>query len=174
MPKVMRQMPPQVGREAQGCGEAALEASSDETCDPRHATQGTGTGSALLQAALTRENLQKVFKRARANKGAAGVDGLDRDPTAKHLASAWPDKELKGRGHSFVRYADDCNVYVGSQKAGERVMTALRAQYARLGLKVNETKSAVAKSLARAGRLGTAPLESDPAQAVAARHDDLS
>ena len=54
------------------------------------------------------------------------------------------DKELEKRGHSFVRYADDLNVYVGSQRAGERVMLALRGIYAKLKLQVNEDKSAVA------------------------------
>ncbi len=54
------------------------------------------------------------------------------------------DKELEKRGHAFVRYADDCNVYVRSRRAGERVMQALRRQYALLHLKVNESKSAVA------------------------------
>jgi RNA-directed DNA polymerase len=54
------------------------------------------------------------------------------------------DKELEKRGHTFVRYADDCNVYVRSQRAGERVMQALRRLYAKLRLRVNESKSAVA------------------------------
>ena len=303
MPKVMRQMPTQVGREAQGRGETVPDAASDETCGPRHATQDTG--SALVQAALTKENLQRALKRVRANKGAAGVDGLDINQTVEHLTSAWPaikeqllagtyrpsavrrvtipkpdggqrelgiptvtdrliqqallqvlqplldanfsehsygfrpgrsahqavlaaqahvqsgkpivvdvdlekffdrvnhdilidrlqkrisdagvirliraylnsgimsegvvqersqgtpqggplspllanvlldevDKELERRGHSFARYADDCNVYVGSLRAGERVMAVLQRLYAKLGLKVNEAKSAVA------------------------------
>lgn len=55
------------------------------------------------------------------------------------------DKELEKRGHCFVRYADDCNVYVRSRRAGERVLTALRSMYARLRLRVNEEKSAVAR-----------------------------
>jgi group II intron reverse transcriptase/maturase len=54
------------------------------------------------------------------------------------------DKELEKRGHAFVRYADDCNVYVRSERAGERVLRALRRQYAKLRLKVNESKSTVA------------------------------
>ncbi|RII82027.1 group II intron reverse transcriptase/maturase [Neopusillimonas maritima] len=54
------------------------------------------------------------------------------------------DKELERRGHCFVRYADDCNVYVHSRRAGERVMGLLRRLYARLRLRVNEIKSAVA------------------------------
>ncbi len=281
---------------------------SDEAGGPRHETENTG--SALLQAALTRENLQRAFKRVRANKGAAGVDGLDIDQTARHLATQWPvireqllagtyrpsavrrvtipkpdggqrelgiptvtdrliqqallqvlqpmldptfsehsygfrpgrrahdavlaaqsyvqsgrrvvvdvdlekffdrvnhdilidrlqkriddagvirliraylnsgimsdgvvvqryqgtpqggplspllanvlldevDKELERRGHCFARYADDCNVYVRSRKAGERVMALLRRMYARLHLTVNETKSAVASVFGR-------------------------
>ncbi|MFP9230380.1 group II intron reverse transcriptase/maturase [Pectobacterium cacticida] len=284
-------------------GEATGDPVSEETSSPRHGNERTG--SALLQAALTRENLQAAFKRVRANKGAAGVDGLDIDQTARHLVTAWPviragllagtyrpepvrrvmipkpdgsqrelgiptvtdrliqqallqvlqplldptfsehsygfrpgrrahdavlaaqshvqsgryivvdvdlekffdrvnhdilidrlrkripdagvirliraylnsgimdggvvmeryegtpqggplspllanvlldevDKALERRGHCFVRYADDCNVYVRSRRAGERVMGLLRRLYARLRLKVNETKSAVA------------------------------
>ena len=54
------------------------------------------------------------------------------------------DRELERRGHQFVRYADDCNVYVRSRRAGERVLQALRGCYARLRLVVNESKTAVA------------------------------
>ena len=53
------------------------------------------------------------------------------------------DKELEKRGHAFVRYADDCNVYVRSKRAGERVMGLLRRLYERLRLRVNESKSAI-------------------------------
>jgi RNA-directed DNA polymerase len=56
------------------------------------------------------------------------------------------DKELEKRGHHFVRYADDCNIYVRSQKAGERVMAGIEKFLAkRLKLKINKAKSAVAK-----------------------------
>lgn len=55
------------------------------------------------------------------------------------------DKELEKRGHAFARYADDCNVYVRSRRAGERVMEALKSLYAKLRLKVNQSKSAVAR-----------------------------
>jgi RNA-directed DNA polymerase len=55
------------------------------------------------------------------------------------------DKELEKRGHAFVRYADDCNVYVRSRRAGEDVMKTLRRLYGRLRLRVNEAKSAVAR-----------------------------
>jgi group II intron reverse transcriptase/maturase len=55
------------------------------------------------------------------------------------------DKVLERRGHRFARYADDCNVYVRSQRAGERVMAALVRRYAKLKLRVNVEKSAVAR-----------------------------
>ena len=299
----VRQKPGQPGRTGTTRGEAAPTPGSDEPDCPRRITEGTGSG--LLQAALTRENLQQAFKRVRANKGAAGVDGLDIDQTARALVHTWPvicqqilqgtyrpspvrrvaipkpdggerelgiptvtdrliqqallqvlqpildptfsehsygfrpgrrahdavlaaqsyvqsgrrvvvdvdlekffdrvnhdilidrlqkrigdagvirliraylnsgimqdgvvveryqgtpqggplspllanvmldevDKELESRGHRFARYADDCNVYVRSQRAGERVMALLRRLYAQLRLTVNETKSAVA------------------------------
>lgn len=54
------------------------------------------------------------------------------------------DRELERRGHNFVRYADDCNVYVRSIKAGQRVLAGLRRCYARLRLRINEAKTAVA------------------------------
>ncbi len=55
------------------------------------------------------------------------------------------DKELERRGHCFARYADDCNIYVCSQRAGERVMASVeRFLERRLKLKINRAKSAVA------------------------------
>jgi len=59
------------------------------------------------------------------------------------------DKVLEARGYSFARYADDCNVYVGSVKAGERVMALLRKRYSGLKLQINEAKSAVASAFGR-------------------------
>jgi RNA-directed DNA polymerase len=54
------------------------------------------------------------------------------------------DKELENRGHRFVRYADDCNVYVRSARAGRRVLASVtRYLKRRLRLSVNEAKSAV-------------------------------
>ena len=56
------------------------------------------------------------------------------------------DRELERRGHKFCRYADDCNVYVASRAAGERLLASLTRYLAeRLKLKVNEAKSAVAR-----------------------------
>jgi len=77
------------------------------------------------------------------------------------------DKELERRGHPFCRYADDCNIYVGSQAAGERVLASVtRFLEKRLKLRVNSEKSAVARTSERkflgyrilaGGRLGIAP-----------------
>jgi group II intron reverse transcriptase/maturase len=58
------------------------------------------------------------------------------------------DKELERRGHAFVRYADDLNVYVRTQRSGERVMTSLRKLFGRLKLRVNEAKSKVTRATA--------------------------
>jgi RNA-directed DNA polymerase len=74
-------------------------------------------------------------------------------PLSPLLANVLPDEvdqELERRGHRFVRYADDCNVYVRSQKAGVRVLDGLRKLYDQLHLKVNEAKSAVASAYGRA------------------------
>ncbi|MDR6204424.1 group II intron reverse transcriptase/maturase [Paraburkholderia graminis] len=98
MRQAMRQMPAQAGRVGVTCGEAARRTpTSDEACCPRH--ESGDTGSALLEAALTGENLKQAFKRVRSNKGAAGMDGLDVDQTSRHLVTAWPairEQLLKG------------------------------------------------------------------------------
>ena len=59
------------------------------------------------------------------------------------------DKALEVRVYSFARYADDCNVYVGSKKAGERVMVWLGKLYCDLRLQINEAKGAVCSALGR-------------------------
>jgi RNA-directed DNA polymerase len=78
-------------------GEAARDPVSDEATDPRHKIKSTGLG--LLQAVLARENMQRSWKRVKANKGAAGVDGLDIEQTCQLLVTAWPtirDQLLQG------------------------------------------------------------------------------
>ena len=295
-------------RSGSGQGEALPDPVSDEALRPRHESEDTGPG--LLTAVLARENMQQAWKRVRANKGAAGIDGLGIDETAEQLRTEWPlirdqllqgtyrpepvrrvtipkpdggerelgiptvtdrliqqallqvlqplldpsfsqhsygfrpgrsahqavyaaqayvqsgrrvvvdvdlekffdrvnhdilidrlrkkiadagvirlvrsyltsgvmmngvvvdrdagtpqggplspllanvlldevDKELERRGHCFVRYADDANVYVRSRRAGERVMRLLRRLYARLRLTVNEAKSTIASVFRR-------------------------
>lgn len=67
-------------------------------------------------------------------------------PLLSNLVLDELDRELKRRGHRYVRYADDCNIYVCSERAGQRVMKSItRFIMQKLKLKVNETKSAVAK-----------------------------
>ncbi len=67
-------------------------------------------------------------------------------PLLSNLVLDELDRELERRGHRFVRYADDCNVYVRSERAGQRVMESItRFITEELKLKVNETKSAVAR-----------------------------
>src|ERR1051325_5630410 len=67
-------------------------------------------------------------------------------PLLSNLVLDELDRELERRGHRFVRYADDCNIYVRSQRAGQRVMEGItRFITNKLKLKVNEAKSAVAR-----------------------------
>ena len=67
-------------------------------------------------------------------------------PLLSNLVLDELDRELERRGHRFVRYADDSNIYVRSERAGQRVMESItRFITQRLKLKVNETKSAVAR-----------------------------
>ena len=67
-------------------------------------------------------------------------------PLLSNLVLDELDRELERRGHRFVRYADDCNIYVRSEKAGQRVMESVKRFITqRLKLKVNEQKSAVAR-----------------------------
>lgn len=308
MRNARRQMSAQAERVGEAHGEAGRAPTRDEANSPRRDTESTGSG--LLHAALTRENLQRAWERVKSNKGAAGVDGLDIEQTARQLCWRWPqireqllrgtyrpspvrrvtipkpdggerelgiptvtdrliqqallqvlqpildptfskhsygfrpgrrahdavlaaqsyvqsgrrvvvdvdlekffdrvnhdilidrlrkriddagiirliraylnsgimsdgvvlerhqgtpqggplspllanvmldevDKVLEKHGHCFARYADDCNVYVRSRKAGERVMALLRKCYGKLRLKVNEAKSAVASVMGR-------------------------
>jgi RNA-directed DNA polymerase len=67
-------------------------------------------------------------------------------PLLSNLVLDELDRELEQRGHRFVRYADDCNIYVDSERAGQRVMESItRFITHRLKLKVNQEKSAVAQ-----------------------------
>ena len=97
MSKAMRQMLGQPGRVGVARGEAVRDLISDEAGGPPReysdtgsATSKAGTGG-LLEAALTRQNLQLAWKRVKANQGAAGADGLDIEQTAELLRSRWPD-----------------------------------------------------------------------------------
>ena len=88
MRRALRQMSAKVERSGKGQGEALSEPGSDEALRPRLEPEDTGPG--LLVAVLARENMQRAWKRVRANKGAAGIDGLAIDETAKRLVGEWP------------------------------------------------------------------------------------
>src|SRR5919198_745903 len=106
---------------------------------------------------------KRILKLTRAFLNAGVMEGGLVSPTEEGTPQGGPlspllsnlmldvlDKELEKRGHHFVRYADDCNIYVRSQKAGERVMAGIeRFLEKRLKLKVNKAKSAVAKPSVR-------------------------
>jgi group II intron reverse transcriptase/maturase len=89
MKKALHQMPAQAGRVTTGDGEAVSKVISDEACSTRHETESAGQG--LLGQALARENMQRAWKRVKANKGAAGVDGMDIAETSRYLTNAWPN-----------------------------------------------------------------------------------
>ena len=95
--KVVRQMPGQTGRAGRRHGEAGPDTASEETGGTLHEHPDTGSAKqmagigGLLEAALTRQNLQAAWKRVKANKGAAGVDGLDIEQTAQVIRTSWID-----------------------------------------------------------------------------------
>jgi RNA-directed DNA polymerase len=112
----------------------------------------------ILMSRLGRKIRDKRLKRLINAILKAGVkEGEETLPTPKGTPQGGPlspllsnillddlDKELERRGHSFARYADDCNIYVKSRQAGKRVLQSI-TQYVegKLKLKVNQTKSAV-------------------------------
>src|SRR6476659_4900970 len=89
-------------------------------------------------------------------------------PLLSHLVVDELDRELERRGHRFVRYADDCNIYVRSEKAGRRVMTSLtRFIEGRLKLQINAQKSAVARPWQRSFLGFTVTDEPQPRRRIA-------
>jgi retron-type reverse transcriptase len=98
MSKAMHQKFAKAKRTSVANGEAVGDPARDEACGPQWVIEGTG--SALLEAMLTRANLQRAWKRVKANKGVAGVDGLDIAQTAEYLKTHWPeirDQLLQGK-----------------------------------------------------------------------------
>ena len=101
----------------------------------------------LIRAFLTAGVMQNGLVSA-VDEGAP--QGGPLSPLVSNLVLDELDQELERRGHRFVRYADDCNVYVRSERAGKRVMESLTAFITgRLKLKVNTQKSAVARPVER-------------------------
>jgi len=116
----------------------------------------------LIDRLRKRVNDAGVIRLVRAYLNAGIMDGgvvierVEGTPQGGPLSPLLPnvlldevDRELERRGHRFARYADDCNVYVRSQKAGERVMSLLKRCYDKLHLKINQSKSAVASVFGR-------------------------
>jgi RNA-directed DNA polymerase len=112
----------------------------------------------LLAAVAARISDRRVLRVIRAYLTAGVLDGGLFEESCEGVPQGGPlspllsnlvldelDRELERRGHRFVRYADDCNIYVRSEKAGQRVMASLtRFIERRLKLQVNGDKSAVA------------------------------
>ena len=71
-------------------------------------------------------------------------------PLLSNIVLTELDRKLEERGHRFVRYADDCNIYVRSERAAERVLSSTKGYVeGRMRLKVNEAKSAVGLAVNR-------------------------
>ena len=117
----------------------------------------------LMARVAKRVKDKRLLKLIRAFLNAGVMDGGLVSPTQEGTPQGGPlspllsnlvlddlDRELEKRGHRFVRYADDCNIYVRSERAGQRVMGNIRCFITRkLKLKVNEAKSAVARPWVR-------------------------
>jgi RNA-directed DNA polymerase len=113
----------------------------------------------LMAALAKRTSDRRLLKLIRAFLNAGVMENGPLEATAEGTPQGGPlspllsnivldelDKELERRGHAFVRYADDCNIYVRSERAGERVMESISDFITRrLRLKVNQQKSAVAR-----------------------------
>jgi RNA-directed DNA polymerase len=98
---------------------------------------------AMLEAGIMENGLEQPSEEGTPQGGPLS-------PLLSNLVLDELDRELEARGHRFVRYADDSNIYVRSERAGQRVMESIKRFIAKkLKLKVNEAKSAVAKPQVR-------------------------
>ena len=131
---------------------------SDEALRPRPEAEDTGPG--LLAAVLARENMQQAWKRVRANKGAAGIDGLGIDETLERLIREWPvirGQLLQGTyrpqpvRRGMIPKPDGGERELAIPTVTDRLIqqALLLKLYGRLRLKVNEAKSAVASVFQR-------------------------
>lgn len=97
----------------------------------------------LIRRFLTAGMMQEGLVEPR---GQGTPQGGPLSPLLSNILLTDLDRELESRGLDFCRYADDCNIYVGSRRAGERVMSGIRAFLEDvLHLRINEQKSAVAR-----------------------------
>ena len=86
--RAKHQKPGQPGRGAEGAGEAGAGSERDEARLARHGEEGSGQG--LLAQVLEKANMARAWKRVKANRGSAGVDGLSIAETAESLKTQWP------------------------------------------------------------------------------------
>jgi RNA-directed DNA polymerase len=100
----------------------------------------------LIRAYL---NAGIMIGRVFADRSEGTPQGGPLSPLLANIVLDEVDRELERRGHRFVRYADDSNVYVRSVRAGERVMALLTRLYTKLHLEINASKSAVASAFGR-------------------------
>lgn len=117
----------------------------------------------LMARVAGKEDDKRLLKLIRAYLNAGVMEGGLVSPTTEGAPQGGPlspllsnivldelDAELERRGHCFVRYADDCNIYVRSERAGRRVMQSVRRFVERkLKLRINEAKSAVDRPVKR-------------------------
>jgi RNA-directed DNA polymerase len=119
-----------------------------------------------LQAGIMKEGLETV-------RLEGTPQGSPLSPLLSNIMLDVLDKELEKRGHRFVRYADDCNIYVKSKQAGERVMVSISDfLQRRLRLKVNAAKSAVGRPWTLKFLGHTMTSESRPRLRVAPRSEE--
>jgi hypothetical protein len=103
-------------------------------------------GAARKNECLSREACRSAGTEWSSNGKKAPPKGGPLSPLLSNILLDELDKELEKRGHSFCRYADDCNIYVQSRRAGERVRASVvRFLETKLRLKVNREKCAVAQ-----------------------------
>ncbi|MBN3134699.1 group II intron reverse transcriptase/maturase [Pectobacterium punjabense] len=98
----------------------------------------------LIRRYLEAESVDSNKEREKRERGMP--QGGPLSPLLSNILLDELDKELERRGHAFCRYADDCNIYVSSRKAGEHLLKDMREYLTKtLGLTINEKKSAVAR-----------------------------
>ena len=114
--------------ESRGAAPMAFEGGTESELAKRRAENPTT--EQWMEEVCERENCKQALRRVKANI----------------IVLNELDQELERRGHRFTRYADDCNIYVRSRRAGERVMRSVtRLLTTKLKLRVNSEKSAVAR-----------------------------
>ena len=130
MRRALRQMSAKAERSGEGQGEALSEPGSDEALPPGCEPEDTVPG--LLTAVLARENMQQAWKRVRANKGAAGIDGLGIDETMERLVWEWlinsdfVTNRVPARANDAAREPKRQNSVVNTPDSGMKGRSRLR------------------------------------------------